>query len=353
MNDTQKLIGDSIRGMLGGTVDSKLLRELDEGRWSRDLWDEVAASEFHLVLAAGGVPADDFCDALPILHALGYYSAPVPLAETIFAQWLLAVHGLPLSSGIATVGDGSSLTITGNAVGGFQASGSMRRIPWARAAESLVVQFAHGDRPYIGLMLFQPSSASLVIDPGKNLASEPRDTVVLDACPLAAWAPLDARFGQTSAVMRVGALARAAMMTGAAESMLDQTIRYTGERIIFGRPIARFQAAQHQLAELACEVAAANTAISAACMAPTFMEVAVAKTRVGHAANRAVAIAHQLHGAIGFTYEYALQFNTRRLWSWQSEFGGDAFWAREIGRIAIEAGGDKLWPTMTAPIGGF
>src|SRR5439155_1619038 len=74
---------------------------------------------------------------------------------------------------------------------------------------------------------------------------------------------------------------------------------------------------------------------------PAF-EVAVAKVRVGEAVGIGASIAHQTHGAIGFTYEHALQFTTRRLWAWRAEFGGESDWAVELGRSVCEHGADAL-----------
>ena len=62
----------------------------------------------------------------------------------------------------------------------------------------------------------------------------------------------------------------------------------------------------------------------------------------------AAAIAHQVHGAIGFTQEHSLHHLTRRLWSWRDEFGNDAEWSRRLGHAAIAAGADGLWPMITA-----
>jgi len=59
-------------------------------------------------------------------------------------------------------------------------------------------------------------------------------------------------------------------------------------------------------------------------------------------------LSHQVHGAIGFTYEYGLHFVTRRLWAWRAEFGGAGEWGEYLGRAACEAGGDGLWPLITA-----
>jgi acyl-CoA dehydrogenase len=74
---------------------------------------------------------------------------------------------------------------------------------------------------------------------------------------------------------------------------------------------------------------------------------AVAKVRCGEAATRATGIAHQVHGAIGFTHDHALHFATRRLWAWREEFGSDAWWAQRLGRAAIQARGPAFWPSVT------
>ena len=71
------------------------------------------------------------------------------------------------------------------------------------------------------------------------------------------------------------------------------------------------------------------------------------KVRTGEAATRGTAIAHQVHGAIGFTHEHALHFATRRLWAWREEFGTDAQWAAELGRAAIHARATGFWPGLT------
>ena len=59
-------------------------------------------------------------------------------------------------------------------------------------------------------------------------------------------------------------------------------------------------------------------------------------------------IAHQVHGAIGFTHEHRLHHLTRRLWSWRDEFGVESDWSIELGRLAAAKGGDGLWPLLTS-----
>ena len=77
-------------------------------------------------------------------------------------------------------------------------------------------------------------------------------------------------------------------------------------------------------------------------------EIACAKLRANQAAGEAASIAHQVHGAIGFTREYDLQRFTRRLWSWRSEYGNERHWADAIGARAARAGTDGFWPALVS-----
>jgi len=156
---------------------------------------------------------------------------------------------------------------------------------------------------------------------------------------------------------QMGAAVRASQMAGALEAMLRISVDYAKERVAFGRPIGKFQAVQHQLARLGSEVAAAVAVSASAADAidrakgftePVFVEVASAKIRVGEAAGEGAAIAHQVHGAIGFTIEHILHRYSRRLWSWRDDFGSESEWAVRLGALIASKGGDQLWPTITA-----
>ena len=185
----------------------------------------------------------------------------------------------------------------------------------------------------------------------RNLALEPRDTLIFDDAPVLAAAPAGAGVNAETLLL-YGALVRSAQMAGAIESLLQQSVRYTTDRRQFGRPIASFQAIQHNLAVLAGHAAAASIAaeraFAAADSGNLSFHVAAAKIRTGEAAGIAAGIAHQVHGAIGFTYEHSLHFATRRLWSWRAEFGGESYWSAELGRRVTARGPDALWPDLTA-----
>jgi acyl-CoA dehydrogenase len=273
----------------------------------------------------------------------------------MLAGWIAAAAGLELTDQPMTVGPvraGDTLTLErdGN---GWRLSGRAGRLPYVRAARRIVL-IADGPDGEMAVALDGTEGAEHT--DGRNMAGEPRDTLAFSGLRLAADAAAPVRGGTTRAALyRRGALARATMMSGALERAMDLAVNYAQERQQFGRPISKFQAVQQNLAVLAGQtaaaVAAANTGIEALSRNDPETEefrVAIAKTRVGDAATLACEIAHQVHGAIGFTQEYALQLATRRLWSWREEFGPDVEWAARLGNFVCNLGADELWPTLTA-----
>ena len=111
------------------------------------------------------------------------------------------------------------------------------------------------------------------------------------------------------------------------------------------------------MARLAGETAAANAAATSAAWAlenqpiesdAAFVEVAAAKVRTGEAAQAGALIAHQVHGALGYTREHVLHRYTHRLWSWRDEYGDESEWALALGTHFAKVGADGAWPALTA-----
>jgi acyl-CoA dehydrogenase len=142
-------------------------------------------------------------------------------------------------------------------------------------------------------------------------------------------------------------------MLGAATRIQELTLQYATDRKQFGKPLAHFQVIQSYLAQMAGEVAAAGAMLGTALDAAlgdgddSAMEVAAAKVRLGQAAQVVAGLAHQVHGAIGFTQEYPLQLWTRRLWAWREEYGNETHWARVLGAGTIALGADTYWERIT------
>jgi acyl-CoA dehydrogenase len=221
-------------------------------------------------------------------------------------------------------------------------------VPWGGRSERVVAFAESGGQRFV---VSAPTAAARVT-PGRNLAAEPRDTLVWDDVELPDDALAPAPPGVDAAALRLrGALARSAQIAGALARVAELTVRYTGERQQFGRPVARFQAVQAHLVTIAEEAQLAGLAVQVAALNarpdPAFLDVAAAKTAAGEAATTAARASHQAHGAIGMTKEYELGQLTRRLWSWRDEFGGERSWSRQLGRQLADDGADALWPHVS------
>ena len=113
---------------------------------------------------------------------------------------------------------------------------------------------------------------------------------------------------------------------------------------------------QHLLARLGEETAAAVAAANSAADTLSrgdegdglLLEVAAAKVRCGEAAEAGAAIAHQVHGAIGFTSEHKLHRLTLNALAWREDFGTEAHWAQKLGALIAAGGPDALWPLLSS-----
>jgi acyl-CoA dehydrogenase len=326
------------------------LAAADQGEWPEAAWR--AAEEAGLTLALvpeelGGVGLPPAVACLLIRRA-GTYAFPAPLAETMLATALWAEASGEVAEGTLTLAPdlegGVKLTKEGNR---SRLAGQVRGVPWAGEAGAVLVHARdERDAAYVALV----PRASYEPQRRRNLAGEPRDAVTLDGILLPEGAVFPTQAGCRTGFMEYGAALRAQQMVGAMERCLDYALTYAQERKQFGRPIGKFQAVQHMLADAAGHHAAATAAADIAAEAwggPGFaFAAAVAKARTGEAAGRVAEICHQVHGAMGFTHEHQLHFSTRRLWSWRDEFGNESYWQDRIGRAVCRAGGEAMWDTL-------
>jgi alkylation response protein AidB-like acyl-CoA dehydrogenase len=149
------------------------------------------------------------------------------------------------------------------------------------------------------------------------------------------------------------ALARVNLMAGCLQAVLDLGLQFAAERSQFGRSISKFQAIQHSLAVVAAEVAASQRAADAGVDAMGTerfeQEVAAAKARVGEAVGIVAEQVHQVHGAMGYTYEHRLHHFTRRLWAWRDEWGNEFYWQAKLGQHLAGLGAEQVWGYIATP----
>ena len=353
MNDSGNIVAETAARIFADLADPQTINSAKDESWKAPLWQALADAGLTLAWVPdehGGAGAG-LADGFAVVGVAGRYAAPIPLVETLLAGWLLARAGISSPAGAMTVaparpGDRFALNPDGTL------SGRARGVSFARDARHIAV-LAHGaDRPSVALL----DAEACRVSEGSSLAGDALNLVRLDRAEPLHIAPAPAGLDQR-ALMLMGAAARSVETAGALETILALTVRYANERVAFERPIAKFQAVQHNLARLAGEVAAAMAAAGSAADAiagadafddEVFLEAASAKIRAAEAAEEGASIAHQVHGAIGFTKEHVLHRFTLRMLAWRDDFGNESHWAVELGNLVAARGADEFWPLVAS-----
>ena len=232
--------------------------------------------------------------------------------------------------------------------GDYVLSGRKRFVLDGHCAELLVVAArSPGSRGQDGVSLFAVPAAAAglerralpTMDSTRRLADvELRDVRV----------PVSARLGDEGSgaaalarALDLAAVALAAEQVGGAQRCLDMAVGHAKERIQFGRPIGSFQAIKHTCADMMVAVESARSAAYyAGCVAAEGGDdlarvASLAKAWCSEAYFRCAADALQVHGGVGFTWEYDVHLHLKRARAGESFLGLPA-WHRE--RVARSLG---------------
>ncbi|WP_454624028.1 acyl-CoA dehydrogenase family protein [Bradyrhizobium cenepequi] len=353
MAESENIVVETAEKIFADLADAQTINNDKTGSWKAPLWQALSESGLPLAWVPddlGGSGAS-LAEGFGVLNAAGRFAIAVPLAETMLAGWLLAQAKIASPDGEITVVPVSPKDrITLNADGSL--SGRARGVPFAKAAKHFAV-LAHGNGA-ISIALVDATKCR--IEAGLNVGYDDSDTVTLDKVEPVTVKAAPKGFDQNT-LMLMGGVVRSLQIAGALESMLDISVRYSNERVAFEKKISKFQAVQHNLARLAGESAAALAAATSAADAvanaasfddAVFLEVASAKIRCAEAAEKGGAIAHQVHGAIGFTMEHILHRYSLRALAWRDDFGSESHWAVELGKRVAARGADELWPLVAS-----
>lgn len=133
-------------------------------------------------------------------------------------------------------------------------------------------------------------------------------------------------------------VAKCLEMVGGAQQVLDMTVDYSKSRVQFGRPIGSFQSIQHYCANMAVDVAGARfIAYQAAWLLseglPCTKEIAMAKAWVNEAYKRIIMLGHEIHAAIGFTWDHDMQLYSRRATVSRAAFGDTSFHRERVAQL--------------------
>ncbi|MFM0246395.1 acyl-CoA dehydrogenase family protein [Paraburkholderia sediminicola] len=264
-------------------------------------------------------------------HAASAFAAPGFDARTVTVYAEETAHGYRLSGTLAQVVDGASADLV--------------LVPALIANEAQTIALFE---------LNCADLAGLIRTPLITLdATRPLARIELNAVDV----PRDAMLACGSEVQRAlsdtgwfAALALAAEQLGGAQQCLDLTLAYTAERVQFGRAIASFQAIKHRCAQMMVDIEATRSAVLGAALAwdqarhqwrtqvPDLMrnqagaslppdvlaDIATAKATANDAFRFCAQEAIQLHGGVGFTWEYDPQLYFKRAQACSAQFGTTA-----------------------------
>ena len=350
---SENIVAETAERIFADLADAQTINNDKDGNWKTPLWQALSESGLPLSWVpedCGGSGAS-LAEGFSVLSSAGRFALAVPLAETMLAGWLLSQANIASPEGSMTVAPASPKDhVTLNSDGTL--SGRARGVPFATEVEHIAVLAVGASGPSIGLV----EASACRIDAGLNLGNDSSDMLAFSSVQPIAIKPAPHGLNETSLLL-MGAVARSLQIAGALESMLEISVRYSNERVAFEKKISKFQAVQHNLARLAGEAAAALAAASSAADAiangttfdeAVFLEAASAKIRCAEAAEKGAAIAHQVHGAIGFTSEHILHRYTLRALAWRDDFGHESYWAVELGKMVASRGADELWPLVAS-----
>ena len=221
----------------------------------------------------------------------------------------------------------------------FVLSGQKRFVPFAQAADLILVVARTGSGDD-GTTVFAVPSDSSGLSQSPNVEMDhtaKTSTVTFEGVSV----PADAVIGEVdrgwdviTRVLQRAAIGAAAEMLGAARRCLEMSVEYAKVRQQFGQPIGAFQAIKHACAEMLLEVENAHAATYYAAWAldagspDAELAASVAKSYVGEASRKVCGSSIQVHGGIGFTWEYDLHLYVKRAKHFEPLYG-DADFHRE------------------------
>ncbi|MBV2234647.1 MAG: acyl-CoA/acyl-ACP dehydrogenase [Sterolibacterium sp.] len=274
--------------------------------------------------------------------------------ETTRQRYLPKIAAGELTATVALAADGmdwqpASVTASVSIAGNHQAlTGGYGLVVDGATADLLIVPAADEN----GLLTLFALPADLPgitrtplqnFDLTRRLARLQLDNVVLPAGAQIASAAQVAAF-MPRAISRAR-LALAAEQLGGAQQCLDLTLAYTAERVQFGRTIASFQAIKHRCAQMMVAIEATRSAIYGAAavaenpaLATDFLlEAAAAKALASDTYCHCAAEAIQLHGGVGFTWEYDPQLYFKRAQASAHWLGSSDALRESIASVLLDA----------------
>lgn len=372
LSEEQEMLRSMARDFLTDKCPKTLVREMeaDEKGYSPRLWQEMAGLGWMgLVLSEEhGGSGMSLLDLAILVEEMGRACLPGPFFSTVILSALpimdigsveqkekylpeiasgKAIFTLALTEPSARF-DAASITVKATTdKDDYIIDGTKLFVPDAHVADYIlcVARTSEQKNPEDGITIFlvdakSPGLSNTVL---KSIAGDKLCEVVFNQVRVPKeniLGELDRGWGEVKKIIERAAVIKCCETVGGIQQVLEMTIDYAKERKQFNRPIGSFQVIQHYCVNMATDVDGIRFSTYQAAWKlsegiPCRQEVATAKAWAGDACRRVLALAHQIHGAIGITMDHDLQLYTRRLKAVETTFG-DADFHREI--VAQEMG---------------
>ena len=365
-SEEQEMLKTMARDFLSDKLPKATVKEIEESEsgYSPEIWQEMAGLGWMGLALPEKYGGSDmsFIDLAVLLEEMGRACLPGPYSSTVILggltlldtgsdaqkdEYLPKIAGGELIFTLALTEASASYEASGietkaTAEGdNYVISGTKLFVPDANIADYMLVVAKTGK----GFTTFivdakSPGISHTVL---KTIANDKLCEVVFDKVKVPKANVLgetDADWTQVEKIVQRAAVAKCCEIVGCIQQALDMTVEYSKDRKQYGRPIGSFQVIQHYCADMATDVDGTRLAVyQAAWMLsqglPCAQEVAIAKAWASEACQRVMALAHQIHGAIGVTIDHDLQYYTRRAKAAEVSFG-DASYYHEV--VAKEMG---------------
>jgi len=371
LSEEQEMLKKMARDFLTDKFPKTVVKELEQSElgYSPELWKEMAELGWMgLALPEKyGGSGMGFLDLAVLLEEMGRACLPGPYFSTVVLGSLtiadIGSEGqkqeyLPkLASGemLFTLAltepsaryDAAIETTATTDKDGYVINGTKLFVPDAHIADYMLVVARTDERAKaekgITIFIVDGKSPGISYSVLNTIANDKLCEVVFDQVKVPKeniLGELNLGWNEVQRIVQRAAVAKCCEMVGCIQQALDMTVNYAKERKQYDRPIGSFQVIQHYCADMATDVDGTRlSTYQAAWMLseglPGTREIAIAKAWAGEACQRVMAVAHQIHGAIGVTIDHDLQYYTRRAKAAEVSFG-DASFYREV--VAQEMG---------------
>lgn len=372
LSEEQEMLKKMARDFLSEKCPKTLVEEMeeDEKGYPPQLWREMAelgwmGLAFPEEYGGGGM---GFLDLSMLLEEMGRACLPGPFFSTVVLGGLSildvgteeqkqeylpkiasgeSIFTLALTESSAKY-DATSIAVKATADGdAYIISGTKLFVPDAHIADYLLCVARTGGQAKAedGITIFivdakNPGISYTVL---KTIGRDKLCEVVFDQVKVpkeSILGQLDGGWSEVQKIVERAAVSKCCEMVGGLQQVLEMTVDYAKERVQFNRPIGSFQIIQHYCVDMVTDVEGSRFSTYQAAWRlseglPCRREAAIAKGWIGQAFEHAITLAHQIHGAIGFTMDHDLHFYTMRGKAASVSFGDTEFY-REI--VAQEMG---------------